>query len=126
MGNPQWRQVGHACLVMHTMDRLVKKDHRELSAGQCGVEFDAAPFEIGLPEKPQAGRGFDGEGANRPGAEPMMSRTGIRLPRRTFGLMARSSAQVSRGLRRANCDKPLASECVRCSSVLSCSSTACE
>ena len=32
--------VSDACLVMHTMDRLVKKDHRELSAGtQLAVIF---------------------------------------------------------------------------------------
>jgi len=67
MGNPQWRMVGDACLVMHAVDRLVKKDHRELSTRQCRVELDAASFEIGLAEKPQAGRCFDGKRSNRPG-----------------------------------------------------------
>jgi len=67
MGKPQWGMVGHADLVMHAMDRFVKKDHRELCARECRVELDAASFEIGLPKKPQAGRCFNGKGAHRPG-----------------------------------------------------------
>jgi hypothetical protein len=55
-----------AGFVMQAVDRLVQEDHRQLRAGQRGIELDASPLEVGLAEHAQPRRRLDRHRADRP------------------------------------------------------------